>query len=101
MTLWLIGGLALLTYLSRVASLVLLPHPSPRVERVVMRVPAPLFAGFAVNSLVTSAREPAPAETLAAVLVAAAVATRSRSLLAVLTAGLSGYLVVTLVRALA
>lgn len=100
MTIWLIVALALLTYLSRAASLVLLPQPSARLERVVARVPGPLFAAFAANLLLTTSRQPASAEALTAVFVAAAVATRARSLLAILAAGLGGYLLVTGIRAL-
>jgi uncharacterized membrane protein len=97
MTIWLIIALALLTYVSRAAALVLLPRPSERFEAVLQRVPAPLFAGFAAMSLVTDSRDVAPAETLAAV-AAAVVASRSRSLLVILAAGSAGYLVAVLVR---
>lgn len=102
MSLWLIGALSLLTYLSRAAALVLLPKPSPRVERVISRVPAPLFAAFAASSLLTSSPDTASAEAFTAVLVAVTVAVVSRtsSLLIILTAGLGGYLLVTGVRAL-
>jgi len=102
MSLWLIVALALLTYLSRAASLALLPKPSPGVERVVSRVPAPLFAAFSASSLLTSSRDTASVEAFTAVLVAVAVAvaTRTRSLLVILAAGLGGYLVATGVRAL-
>jgi branched-subunit amino acid transport protein len=99
MTIWLIIALALLTYLSRAAALVLLPRPSERFEAVLRRVPAPLFAGFAAISLVTDSRVLAPMETLAAV-VAAVVATRTKSLLIILAAGSAGYLVAVLVRTL-
>ena len=99
MTIWLIIALALLTYLSRAAALVLLPRPSERFEAVLQRVPAPLFAGFAAISLVTDLRGVAPVETLAAV-AAAVVATRTKSLLIILAAGSAGYLVAVLVRTL-
>lgn len=95
MTLGLIVGLAALTYLSRVAALVLLPAPSPSFEAVLRRVPAPLFAGFAAISLVSPDRAVAPAETLVAVTVAVA-CSRSRSMMIILTAGLGGYAVVEL-----
>ena len=97
MTIWLIIALALLTYVSRAAALVLLPRPSERFEAVLQRVPAPLFAGFAAMSLVTDSRDVAPTETLAAV-AAAVVASRSHSLLVILAAGSAGYLVAVLVR---
>ncbi len=99
MTLWVVLVLAALTYLSRSAALVLLPHPSQRLEAILKRVPAPLFAGFAAISLVTESRDVAPAETVAAV-VAAVVATRARSLLVILAAGVAGHLAVVSARAL-
>jgi hypothetical protein len=94
----LIAALAILTFVSRAAALVLLPRPSPRLERLLMRVPGPLFAGFAAISLVTTTRDPADAETFAAVL-AAVLAARSRSLLLVLAAGVAGYVLVAALRA--
>jgi branched-subunit amino acid transport protein len=99
MTIWLIIALALLTYLSRAAALVLLPRPSERFEAMLQRAPAPLFAGFAAISLVTDSRDAAPMETLAAV-AAAVVATRTKSLLLILAAGAAGYIVAVLVRTL-
>jgi uncharacterized membrane protein len=99
MTTSLIVALALLTYVSRAAALVLLPRPSQRFEAVLQRVPAPLFGGFAAISLVTDSRDVAPVETLAAV-AAAVVATRTKSLLLILAAGTAGYLVVVLIRML-
>ena len=90
MTIWLIVGLALLTYASRALALVFLPKPSPPVEAMLRRVPGPLFAGFAAISLVTSSGAATPPATLAAVLAALLVA-RTRSLLIILSAGLAGY----------
>lgn len=101
MSFWLIAALAVLTYLSRAASLVLFPEPPPRFEQIISRVPAPLFAGFAASSMLSSSREVASAETLTAVLLAAAAATRAKSLLVILAAGLGGYLLVTGVRLVA
>jgi branched-subunit amino acid transport protein len=101
MSFWLIGALAVLTYLSRAVSLVLLPEPSPRLEQMISRVPAPLFAGFAASYLLSSLREPASAETVMAALLAALAATRVKSLFVILAAGLGGYLVVTGVRLVA
>ncbi|MDQ3941089.1 MAG: AzlD domain-containing protein [Actinomycetota bacterium] len=92
MTIWFVLTLAALTYLSRVVGLALLPEPSQRVEAILDRVPAPLFAGFASISLVTSSRELVGIETSAALLGALA-AVRTRSLLWILAAGLAGYLV--------
>jgi branched-subunit amino acid transport protein len=99
MTIWLIVVITLLTYISRAAALVFLPQPSPRVEAVLQRVPAPLFAGFAAISLVTSSRELAPVETFAAVL-AAVLAARTRSLLVILAAGMAGYSAAVLIERL-
>ena len=62
---------------------------------MIERVPAPLFAGFAASSLVTETRAAASGETLVAVLLATVVATRSRSLLGILAAGLGGFVLVT------
>jgi uncharacterized membrane protein len=90
MTLWLIVTLAALTYVSRVLGLALIPRASDRVEAILERVPAPLFAGFAAISLVGDERAVAPPETLVA-MGAALVAARSRSLLVILAAGLLGY----------
>ncbi len=90
MSVWLILGLAAMTYLSRAAGLAFMPRPSKRATELLERVVAPLFAGFAAISLVTPAREPASAETLFAV-GAALVAARTRSLLAILAAGTLGY----------
>ena len=100
MNAWLLVALALLTYASRAVALVLLPTPSGRVQAVLERVPAPLFAGFAAISMVTAERSLAPPETLAAV-AAAVIAGRTRSLLLVLAAGLAGYAAVAGVRLVA
>ena len=45
-------AVAALTYGSRALSLVVLPEPSARLRRVLDRVPAPLFMGLAVSSLI-------------------------------------------------
>lgn len=94
MTWGLLVVLAVITYSSRVAAVAFLPHPSPRVERIVRRIPAPLFAGFAANALVTVDRGFETPETYAAVGCALLVALRVRSLLVILAGGLAGYGVV-------
>jgi branched-subunit amino acid transport protein len=86
----LIALVALLTYGSRMAALVLLPPMPPRVAGVLERMPPALFAGLAATSLL------APDGTFGspAVLVATAAAIAAaplRSLMACLLAGLAGY----------
>jgi hypothetical protein len=63
------------------------------LERALGRIPAPLFAGLAVLSVITPERALAPAPVLAAALGALAVS-RRRSLALCLTAGLVTYAVV-------
>ena len=90
MTTWAVLALAAITYLTRAVGLALLPQPSSRVEAILDRVPAPLFAGFAAISLITSSGEAVVCENLVA-LFAAVVVARTRSLLLILAAGLAGY----------
>jgi len=52
MSWWLILALAALTYLSRVAALVFIPRLPQRATRILDRIPAALFAGLAVQSVV-------------------------------------------------
>jgi branched-subunit amino acid transport protein len=82
--------LAALTYGSRVLALAVLPAPPPAVERVLNRVPAPLFAGLAMLSIVGPEGEVAPGPVILAS-IGALCAAPFRSLLAVLAAGLVGY----------
>jgi branched-subunit amino acid transport protein len=82
--------LAAITYLSRAVALVFMPSPPPAMERFLNRVPAPLFAGLAVVSLVGDSGRLADGEILAAAAGALA-ATRTKSLLWVLVGGLAGY----------
>lgn len=84
--------LAAVTYLSRAAALVLLPDPSPRVRRILDRVPAPLFAGLAGLSLVEAEGSFAAAPVLGAA-AGALLAAPFRSLPLALAGGLAGYAV--------
>lgn len=81
---------ALVTYLSRVAALVLFPTPTGAVETTLRRVPAPLFAGLAVATLVGGDGTWPPVPMVVAVVAAVVVAPR-RSLGWCLVAGLVGY----------
>lgn len=94
MSLWLVGLIALMTYGSRSAALVLMPDPSPRLRRILDRIPSPLFAGLAAISLVDDGHI-VDARTLAATAGALAFVW-TRSLLWVLVGGLGGYVLVTL-----
>ena len=49
---WLVLTIGLITYVSRAAALVFLPRPSPRVEEILARMPAPIFASLAVLTLI-------------------------------------------------
>lgn len=89
--------LAAITALSRVVSLAFLPAPSGAVAAVVERLPVPLFAALAAVSLV-GARAGATDPGMLAGLACALIASRRRSLLLVLAAGVTGYLVVDLLR---
>jgi branched-subunit amino acid transport protein len=83
--------LAGLTYGSRVLALVALPPPAPpSIERILNRVPAPLFAGLAALSLVDTNGKLADAPVLVAT-AGALCAAPFRSFLGVLAAGLLGY----------
>ena len=44
-------AIALITYGSRAAAVVLLPRPSPRFETILSRIPAPIFASLATATL--------------------------------------------------
>lgn len=90
MTWWLVLLLAGLTFLSRAAGLALLPSPPERLERVLARIPAPLFAGFVALSLVSPERSAASVPVLGAT-AGALCAAPTRSLPIVLVGGLAGY----------
>ena len=91
MSLWLIGGIALLTYGSRALALVAMPDPPQRLRTILDRIPAPLFAALASMSLFQDGQV-VDARTLAAAAGAVLLAP-TRSLLIVLLGGVAGYLV--------
>lgn len=88
---WLLIAIGLITYASRAAALVFLPRPSPRVEEVLARMPAPIFASLAVLSLIESDGGLAGGPVLLAAFGALAMTPR-RSLPLCLAGGLVGYL---------
>lgn len=90
MSLWLFLGIVALTYGSRAAALVVLGAPRGRVEAVLARMPAPIFAGLAVLSIVGEGARLAPVPVLLAAAGAAVVGAR-RSLAVCLVGGLAGY----------
>ena len=92
MSWWLLLVLAGLTYLSRAAGLALLPAPPKRLERLLARIPAPLFAGFVALSLVSPDRSAASVPVLGATAGALCVAP-TRSFPIVLVGGIAGYAV--------
>ena len=94
MSLWLIGGLALLTYGSRALALVAMPDPPARLRAILDRVPAPLFASLAAISLFDDGDIAGP-RTLVAALGAVLLAP-TRSLLFVLLGGMAGYAIAVL-----
>jgi branched-subunit amino acid transport protein len=89
--------LALITYGSRAAAVVLLPRPGPRLEAILARIPAPIFASLATATLLGDGGTLAGAPVLGAA-IGALVVSRGRSLLICLLAGAAGYAVGLLVR---
>jgi len=89
--------LALITYGSRAAAVVLLPRPSPRFEAILARIPAPIFASLATATLLGDGGTLAGVPVLGAALGALAVS-RTRSLLICLLGGAAGYAVGLLLR---
>lgn len=90
-------AIALITYASRAAAVVLLPRPSPRFEAILSRIPAPIFASLATATLLGDGGAPASGPTLAAA-AGALLLTPARSLLLCLIGGAVGYAVGTLLR---
>lgn len=90
-------AIALLTYASRAAAVVLLPRPSPRFETILSRIPAPIFASLATATLLGDGGAPVSAPTLAAA-AGALLLTPARSLLLCLIGGALGYAAGTLLR---
>lgn len=89
-------AVAVVTLGSRVTALAVMPPPRGAAARVVSRLPAPLFAVLAALSLTGSRAGLADAPMLAAV-ACALLATRWKSLLVTLAAGLGGFLLATVV----
>ncbi|HEY7463351.1 MAG TPA: AzlD domain-containing protein [Candidatus Limnocylindria bacterium] len=91
MSLLTVLALAAITYGSRLGAMVLLPKPSPRIETVLARVPAAIFASLATLSLISPERQVADVPVLVATL-AAVIAAPRRSFALCLAAGIAGYL---------
>ncbi|HEX3219265.1 MAG TPA: AzlD domain-containing protein [Candidatus Limnocylindria bacterium] len=96
MTLLVVLALAAITYGSRLSAMVLLPRPSAKVEVVLSRVPAAIFASLATLSLITPERQIVGIPVLIAT-AAAVVASPTRSFAICLAAGIVGYAASTLV----
>lgn len=89
--------LALITYGSRAAAVVLLPRPGPRFEAILARIPAPIFASLATATLLGDGGTLAAGPVLGAAL-GALLLSRTRSLLVCLLGGAAGYVVGLLLR---
>ncbi|HEX7786409.1 MAG TPA: AzlD domain-containing protein [Methylomirabilota bacterium] len=83
-------AIALVTYGSRAAAVVLLPRPSARFEVMLSRIPAAIFASLATATLVGDGGRLADVPVLAAA-VGALLASPARSLLLCLIGGAIGY----------
>ena len=83
-------AIALITYGSRAAAVVLLPRPSPRFEIILSRIPAAIFASLATATLLGDGGALAGIPTLGAAAGALVVSPR-RSLLLCLVGGGVGY----------
>lgn len=86
----LVATVAVITYATRAAAVVLLPAARGRLLEFVARLPAPLFAGLAVFALIGDDLAVPDGSTLAAV-GAALVVTPKRSLGLTLAAGIAGF----------
>jgi hypothetical protein len=93
----LLVAIALITYGTRAAALVFLPRPSARIEAMLGRVPAPIFAGLATATLLTGDGSVIAGPILWAAL-GALLASPARSLLFCLLGGAAGYALGALVR---
>ena len=92
MTPLLLVAIAAITYGSRAAALVFLPRPTGRIEDMLGRMPAPIFASLATLSLINADRTFAAGPVLLAAL-GALILTPRRSLAVCLIGGVLGYLV--------
>ncbi len=91
----LIFALGATTYVSRALGLAFTPRTQGRVEAILQRLPAPLFAALAVVALV--GENGAPISSRAVVAAACALAVSwTRSLPLVFAAGVAGYLIASL-----
>jgi branched-subunit amino acid transport protein len=90
-------AIALITYASRAAAVVLLPRPSPRFEAILSRIPAPIFASLATATLLGDGGALVNAPTLAAA-AGALLLSPARSLLLCLIGGAVGYAAGALLR---
>ena len=89
-------SLGAMTYLSRAIGLVLMPQTENRLSAIFDRLPAALFAGLAVASMITSSGSLRSIPSLIAALAALATSP-SRSLPLIFVAGIAGYLISSLV----
>lgn len=87
---------ALITYLSRAAAVVLLPDARGYLLGLVSRIPAPLFASLAVFALVGD-EVAMPGLATGAAAVAALIVSPKRSLGLTLVAGIIGFVAVELI----
>jgi branched-subunit amino acid transport protein len=92
----LLVAIALITYASRAAAVVLLPRPSPRFETILSRIPTPIFASLATATLLSDGGALVGGPTLAAA-AGALLLSPARSLLLCLIGGAVGYAAGTLV----
>jgi len=83
-------AIALITYGSRAAAVVLLPRPNPRFETILSRLPAPIFASLATATLLGDGGALVGGPTLAAA-AGALLLSPTRSLLLCLIGGATGY----------
>lgn len=83
-------AIALITYASRAAAVVLLPRPGARFETILSRIPAAIFASLATATLLGGGGALADVPTLAAA-AGALLASPARSLLLCLIGGAAGY----------
>jgi hypothetical protein len=86
----LLVAIAALTYGSRAASLVFLPRPSGRLEVILGRMPAPIFASLATLTLITEDGALTEGPILVAALGALLVSPK-RSLAVCLIGGIVGF----------
>jgi hypothetical protein len=86
-----------ITYGSRAIAVAFLPRPGARLEAILARMPAPIFAGLATATLLTSDRALVGGPILWAAL-GALLISPTRSLLFCLMGGAAGYALGTLLR---